>query len=396
VTAEREHRLLGFIRALTADDAPDAAIASVAEALANSGARLSDGGPHSADFASTGGPTSLSTLVVPLFLSALGRCVPTLAVPGRPAGGVDVLASVPGYVTDLDVDQVEHALREAGHAHFAAGSTWAPDDAALFDLRQRVGAQAQPTLVIASIIAKKLAVGARRVGLEVRVGTHGNFGATVADAQANAARFCRVARMVGLDPLCILTDASQPYQPFVGRGEALIALAEILSLDAVGCLAAHAELCRDMALVVSAEDVPADVLHRARDVFERTLRAQGSGLDSFRARVAFVRSRPRADVLADADGVVSFNLDLMREALVSHQKETGLPDGAGIVIRQETGTAVSRGDVLFSLRCEGSRLISKRTRELVARCVQLGATPPRRFKSIVVDGRSPARLLTSA
>ena len=49
-----------------------------------------------ADVASTGGPGSLSTLLPPFVLSTLGCNVVKLGVPGRSAGAIDSLATLPG------------------------------------------------------------------------------------------------------------------------------------------------------------------------------------------------------------------------------------------------------------------------------------------------------------
>ena len=69
-------------------------IAYLATTLGGSGSVLSiPDGRFAADLASTGGPTSLSTLIGPLYLRAMGCCVPKLGVPGRPAGGVDAVVS---------------------------------------------------------------------------------------------------------------------------------------------------------------------------------------------------------------------------------------------------------------------------------------------------------------
>ena len=76
-------------------------VASLATKLADSGSSLPASAKATADIPSTGGPSSLSTLVCPLFLRLKGFVVPKLAVPGRPAGGIDVLATIPGYETDL-------------------------------------------------------------------------------------------------------------------------------------------------------------------------------------------------------------------------------------------------------------------------------------------------------
>src|SRR5271170_4830986 len=75
----------------------DEHIAQLAMVLAESGHVVRpQGGVTHADVASTGGPSSLSTLLCPLFLRSFGSTVPKLGVSGRPAGAVDVLAQIPG------------------------------------------------------------------------------------------------------------------------------------------------------------------------------------------------------------------------------------------------------------------------------------------------------------
>jgi len=65
-------------------------------------------------------------------------------------------------------------------------------------------------------------MGVTSAGLDVRVARYGNFGdSEAADA---AAMFARVARILGVEPVVFLTDASHAYQPGIGRGESLQAL----------------------------------------------------------------------------------------------------------------------------------------------------------------------------
>lgn len=101
------------------DDARDARlddgrIAELAHLLAGSGALLPATGP-TADLASTGGPGSLSTLIAPLALASYGLKVPKLGVPGRPAGGVDVLRQIPGYSTRFDESGAMKVLQDCGY-----------------------------------------------------------------------------------------------------------------------------------------------------------------------------------------------------------------------------------------------------------------------------------------
>lgn len=88
--------------ATAATNADVAQLARLTQLLADSGERLIATSSDVVDIASSGGPGSLSTLLAPLYARALGARVAKIAVPGRPAGGVDVVGTLPGYRPDLD------------------------------------------------------------------------------------------------------------------------------------------------------------------------------------------------------------------------------------------------------------------------------------------------------
>lgn len=133
------------------DSATDEDIAELAVALARSGATL-DPSPRRMDVASSGGPTSLTTVVAPLQLTASGADCPALAVPGRPAGGIDSIGTLPGYRVTLSPHEVGTVLARSRYAHFVAGQEFAPLDAELFRFNQNSGTQASPALAIASLL----------------------------------------------------------------------------------------------------------------------------------------------------------------------------------------------------------------------------------------------------
>ena len=221
-------------------------VASLAIKIADSGFSLPASASAAADIPSTGGPSSLSTLVCPLFLNSKGFTVPKLGIPGRPAGGIDVLGTIPGYKTNLSYEDVLQCLKECQYAYFVAGGAFVPLDLRIFRVRQEAGAQDNPYLVAASLIAKKLAASVTHVRLDVRVGPHGNFGRTLEEARSNAMMFNTVARIVGLDSGCYLSDARAVYQPFIGRGEALVALDDLFNDRASLWLKEHIQNCWEM------------------------------------------------------------------------------------------------------------------------------------------------------
>jgi pyrimidine-nucleoside phosphorylase len=347
-------------------------IAELAIRLAASGSRLDLGLADTADIASTGGPTSLSTLLCPPMLVATGWHVPKLGVPGRPAGGVDVLGTIPGYRTTLDAAAAERVLAMCNYVHVDAGATFAPADAALFRYRQQVGAQAVPDLAIASLLSKKISMGVKRVGLEVRVAGHGNFGSDFAEARQASRKFCNVARMLGMEAICLLTDASRPFQPFVGRGEALLALKLVLDGDENDWLAEHVEACTSM---VSAVGGKAEFDRRAMsDAAIRNIEAQGGSERAFREYADEIAVRHNRPLVADTTGHVRYDLHKLRTAVMQGQGTSpGYADDAGLILRVRPGDRVEPGEELLSIRCPEA---ARRTFEAALRsAITIDATP---------------------
>jgi pyrimidine-nucleoside phosphorylase len=348
----------------------DGDIAELARVLAASGEMLEPASDR-ADVASTGGPGSLSTLLAPLYLHALGASVGTLGIPGRPAGGVDALATVPGYRAEMTAREATDALADHRHVHLIAGPTWTPLDMAFFRYRQASGAQALPVLAMASLLSKKLAMGVLHVGLDVRVAPHGNFGTDLEEARANARRFTAAACLLGMDATCFLTDARRPMQPFVGRGEALMALDRVTSGVIDGstgdCLGAHARDCRHMAecTLNRAESVVSP--EAPRGALEAVLQAHRTTLASFDDRVAALWQEPRIAIRASHDGFVSYDLAGLRDVLVERQRRGDAGDDpAGVILVVEHGEAIQQGRELMSARVPNTEVDLVRALALTA------------------------------
>jgi thymidine phosphorylase len=372
-----DQELLEVISAARDDKLDEEKTAELSRSLAASGETVEGRTNRTADVASTGGPASLSTLLCPLFLKAFDWIVPKLGVPGRPAGGLDVLSRIPGYRVDLSSAEVAAVLQECGYAHFAAGGRIAPLDARLFTVRQQLGAQTVPTLVTASLLSKKLAVGVGTVGLDVRVAAHGNFGSDMATARKNAQFFRRVAAVLGISATCFLTDASRPYQPYIGRGEALLALFRLFAGAADHWLIRHADQCAWMAAAsVGLPACPAASL-QAYDAFVSNVRAQGGSIDGFEAIASGIADRHRFSVLAERSGFPVVDLERVRNAIVVCQKRStddgAYPDPAGVILVAEGNVPVVVGDPIMTVRVE---TMADDFLDELAACVTMSEVPP--------------------
>lgn len=349
--------------------------AELAVVLARSGHWFVPDAGDTADVASTGGPSSLSTLICPLILRSAGLSVPKLGVPGRPAGGIDCLAQIPGYSTHLDDESLHRVLAEAGYAHFLASGRYAPLDARLFVVRQRDGCQEVPTLVAASLLAKKLAVGVRLAGLDIRAAEHGNFGKTLDEARLNAELFVSAASELGIEGHPVVSDGRRPYQPFIGRGEALVALKHLFQGTGGAWLDGHVDLCLELCRAAApnfANRFRADP-KALYEFFSLNVEAQGGSLTAYERKVSLVEDEHRHEVRAARDGFLRVDLGCLRRTLVSAQERAAasgpFPDPMGVILMAGPGDAVAAGEPLATVRIEGDERVEAVLEELAAALV---------------------------
>ena len=337
---------------------PDVA-ASLAMKLAKSGDIISPSCDLVADVASTGGPSSLSTILSPLFLRSAGAVVPKLGVPGRPAGGIDCLAQIPNYRSMLTTAEVNQILESSGYAHFFAGDQFAPLDRRMFQLRHETNAIAVPGLVTASLLAKKLAVGIKHAGLDIRVSSIGNFGSDWLSATENARLFLKTAKLVGIEASPVLTDGQYPYQPYIGRSEALVALDDIFDGNTSSWLENHCTMCRTMVLACITDKYRTNVIDASREVlqfhFNQNLISQGSNPERFKELVQKTRQGHQLQFTAEYAGFSYYSLGEIRNVIARCQREQTsvndlFPDPIGLIFLQPPGTWVDKNEPLATLR----------------------------------------------
>jgi thymidine phosphorylase len=317
-----------------------------------------------ADIPSTGGPSSLSTLLTPLFLRLLGYKVPKLGVPGRPAGGIDVLAQIEGYDINPNLTTLKDWLHESDYVHFVGGDNYAPLDMQLFKYRKARNKIGVPALVVASILSKKIAVGLQTTGLDIRVSEFGNFGSDWESAKKNAQLFIDVASLVDIKATCFLTNANKPFQPYIGRGEALLALREIFSGngDNNGWLMSHLTECYAMSVAIgettSISDAPRLKIPPLYDFFLENLELQGGSTKHFFTLTDKIKNEHIYELLSEKSGFVTIDIFKLRSAIIEMQSrfisELEFPDPCGIILSVQNGDFVEESKRLCTFRCDKS------------------------------------------
>ncbi len=167
---------------------------------------------------STGGVGDKVTLAVGPLVAACGVAVGKMTGRGlgHTGGTVDKLESVAGFTATLSREEFMHILKQ--HSIVLAGQSHdlAPADGKMYALRDVTGTIESIPLIAASIMSKKLAIGASHLLLDVKVGS-GAFMKTLEQARHLAETMMEIGRLAGLHAVAAITSMDQPLGHAIGN-----------------------------------------------------------------------------------------------------------------------------------------------------------------------------------
>jgi thymidine phosphorylase len=159
---------------------------------------------------STGGVGDKVSLILAPVLAACGAAVPMISGRGlgHTGGTLDKLDSIPGYTSTPATEVIRRVVRDVGCAIVGQTADLAPADRRLYAVRDATGTVESISLIVASILSKKLAEGLDALVLDVKSGS-GAFMAAREDAEALAQALVEVANGAGVSTVALLTDMDE-------------------------------------------------------------------------------------------------------------------------------------------------------------------------------------------
>ena len=215
-----DYQMSSFLMAVFFQGMSDREVSRLTECMMHSGetVELSDIPGVKVDKHSTGGVGDKTSLIVAPLAAAAGVIVPMMSgrALGHTGGTLDKLESIPGFRTDLTIDQFKAQLGKLGLCFIGQSEQLAPADGKLYALRDVTATVESIPLICSSIMSKKLAEGVDALVLDVKVG-NGAFIQKQVDARRLAQMMVGVGRRMDKRVVALITDMHQPLGFAIGN-----------------------------------------------------------------------------------------------------------------------------------------------------------------------------------
>ncbi len=380
-----DYQVAALLMAIVLRGMDDRETRDLTMAMARSGEMLdlSEIAPIVVDKHSTGGVGDKVSLVVAPAVAACGLPVGKMSGRGLgfSGGTLDKLESIPGYRTDLTVEEFKAQLRRIGIVLTGQSANLAPADGKLYALRDVTGTVPSIPLIVSSIMSKKIAAGADAIVLDVKMGS-GAFMKTLEDAARLAEGMVRIGREVGRKVTALISDMNQPLGFAVGN--ALEVKEAIETLHGGGpedfrehCLTVAGEMLflgekaadesegRRMIEAVIADG-------RAWEKFRQLVEAQGGDVAYIEEPERLPTARLIETVEAEAKGYLAHvqadEIGMAVVALGGGREKKGDPidHAVGVVMHVKVGEAVEPGKPLFTVHANDAAKLAEAKRRILA------------------------------
>lgn len=315
---------------------------------------------------STGGVGDKVTLAVAPLVAACGVAVGKMTGRGlgHTGGTVDKLEAVRGFRATLTRDEFTRILTTHSIVLAGQSSELAPADGKMYALRDVTGTIESIPLIAASIMSKKLAIGASHLLLDVKVGS-GAFMKTVEQARRLAETMVAIGQLAGLHTVAAITSMDQPLGHAIGNA---LEMAEAIAiLHGVGpqdvsdlCYHEAAELLVMVGKAQSVSEAERYVEHAvhagtAVAKLAEVIAAQGGDPEQIEHPELLPTAPVRLMVKAPQDGYIAsihseeVGLASMRLGAGRFKKGDPIDHRTGLVLQAKVGDCLHAGEPLVEI-----------------------------------------------
>lgn len=315
---------------------------------------------------STGGVGDTTTLILCPLVASAGVYVPKMSGRGlgHTGGTIDKLEAIPGFHTELSNDKFIELVNTNRLAIIGQSDDLAPADKQLYSLRDVTATVNSIPLIASSIMSKKIAAGADKIVLDVKVGS-GAFMKSEKEATKLAQLMVNIGNHIGRKTVAILSNMDEPLGKAIGNSLEVEEAIETLRGNGPNDLT---ELSLELGshMVVLAEK--ADTLEEARKLLEENI-TNGKALETFQTFIAsqgakidlvqdlgnLPRAKYKVDIFTNRSGYVErINANEIGKASVALgagrvTKEDDIDLAVGLILHKKVGDYVAKGEPICTL-----------------------------------------------
>jgi pyrimidine-nucleoside phosphorylase/thymidine phosphorylase len=360
-----DYQMSAFLMAVYYSGMSDREVSAMTDCMVNSGTTvdLSSIPGVKVDKHSTGGVGDKTSLISSPLAAAAGVVVPMISgrALGHTGGTLDKLESIPGFRTDLTIEEFKTQLAQHKLAFIGQTAEIAPADGKLYSLRDATATVESIPLIATSIMSKKLAVGLDALVLDVKVGS-GAFMKKQVEARRLAQMMVGIGRRLDKRVQALITDMSQPLGYAVGNALEIMEVSQTLQN------AGPADLTR-ISLELAARMIYlgkiTKTLDEAREMAQSRL-LDGSGYRKFKEVIAAQGGNPKVldqfELLPNATGaqeittqragyVSAIDAELIGQASSMigagrNTKEDSIDPAVGVILEVKVGQKIDAGGIL--------------------------------------------------
>jgi pyrimidine-nucleoside phosphorylase len=383
-----DYQMSALLMAIAINGMTGEEMATLTQSMLRSGEQwhLRDQYDFIADKHSTGGVGDKVSLVLSPWVAACGIKIGMLSGRGlgHTGGTLDKLEAISGFNARLTRKEFERCIADAGCVISTSTEGIAPADKKIYALRDVTGTVESLPLITASIMSKKLAMGASALILDVKTGS-GAFMRKYEDSKALAQSLIAAAQGSGTRVEALITDMDRPLGVAAGNANEIVETLEVLK--GKGPVDVE-EVTRAQAVRVlvmsgrfdenSARAALDDALRsgRALKQAEKWIAAQGGDPSRLpQPRETIEVKAPRSGYIAFIDTYQAgmFTVDLG----AGRKKADDVIDfAAGVMFDRRTGDQVRAGEVVARIQLGTTKRDAEEMRKRFLSFVRFGDAPP--------------------
>ena len=306
---------------------------------------------------STGGVGDKTTLIVLPILASLNIKISKMSgkALGYTGGTIDKLNSI-GVKTDLTKEEFYNSIGKTNMVISSQTSNLCPMDKKVYALRDVTGTTKSIPLIATSIMSKKIASGAGKILIDIKVGK-GALVENKKEARELADLMIKIGKKYDRKVICMLTRMDNPLGTNIGNILEVEEVVDILKNGKTNNLSNLAvkmsflmykmakKDSSDESILKSIEKVLKD--GSAYEKFEKYVSLQGGKLDFSKEEPMVIRSLKSGYIKSINSRIIGETSMALGAGRVN--KKDKIDYRAGVVLTKSVGDYVKKGDVLCEL-----------------------------------------------